>query len=137
RSTYLFSDRSFYKKLWIIPLLLFFPFIKYSFGIVFIKWWLVQMVEDLMIDKTLQSLQIKKITLKELQTTGVTIIHWIIPAILCYLLGLKGILGLFLNILEFIQGGLKGYLTDYIEDYIITLFIYFIWGMISNPILQF
>lgn len=95
------------------------------------------MVEDLMIDKTLQSLQIKKITLKELQTTGVTIIHWIIPAILCYLLGLKGILGLFLNILEFIQGGLKGYLTDYIEDYIITLFVYFIWGMISNPILQF
>ena len=54
----------------------------------------------------------------------------------CYLLGLKGILGLFLDILEFIQDGLTGYLTDYIEDYIATLFIYFIWGIISNPILQ-
>jgi len=59
-----------------------------------------------------------------------------IPTAFCYLLGLKGILGLFLDILEFIQGGLTGYLTDYIEDYIATLFIYFIWGMISNPILQ-
>ena len=113
---YLFSDRSFYKKLWIIPLLLFFPFIKYPFGIIFIKGWQVQMVEDIMLDKPLQSLQIKKIVLKGL--------------------GLKGILGLFLDILEFIQGGLTGYLTDYIEDYIATLFIYFIWGMISNPILQ-
>ena len=61
---YLFSDRSFYKKLWIIPLLLFFPFIKYPFGIIFIKGWQVQMVEDIMLDKPLQSLQIKKIVLK-------------------------------------------------------------------------
>ena len=133
---YLFSDRSFYKKLWIIPLLLFFPFIKYPFGIIFIKGWQVQMVEDIMLDKPLQSLQIKKIVLKGLQITGVTIIYWMIPTAFCYLLGLKGILGLFLDILEFIQGGLTGYLTDYIEDYIATLFIYFIWGMISNPILQ-
>ena len=133
---YLFSDRSFYKKLWIIPFLLFFPFIKYPFGIIFIKGWQVQMVEDIMLDKPLQSLQIKKIVLKGLQITGVTIIYWMVPTAFCYLLGLKGILGLFLDILEFIQGGLTGYLTDYIEDYIVTLFIYFIWGMISNPILQ-
>ena len=133
---YLFSDRSFYKKLWIIPLLLFFPFIKYPFGIIFIKGWQVQVVEDIMLDKPLQSLQIKKIVLKGLQITGVTIIYWMIPTAFCYLLGLKGILGLFLDILEFIQGGLTCYLTDYIEDYIATLFIYFIWGMISNPILQ-
>ena len=61
---YLFSDRSFYTKLWIIPFLLFFPFIKYPFGIIFIKGWQIQMVEDIMLDKPLQSLQIKKIVLK-------------------------------------------------------------------------
>ena len=120
---YLFSDRSFYKKLWIIPLLLFFPFIKYPFGIIFIKGWQVQIVKDIMLDKPLQSLQIKKIVLKGLQITGVTIIYWMIPTAFCYLLGLKGILGLFLDILEFIQGGLTGYLTDYIEDYIATLLL--------------
>ena len=134
---YLFSDRSFYKKLWIIPLLLFFPFIKHPFGIIFIKGWQVQMVEDIMLDKPLQSLQIKKIVLKGLQITGVTIIYWMIPTAFCYLLGLKGILGLFLDILEFIQDGLTGYLTDYIEDYIANvIYLTFIWGIISNPILQ-
>ena len=80
---YLFSDRSFYKKLWIIPLLLFFPFIKYPFGIIFIKGWQVQMVEDIMLDKSLQSLQIKKIVLKGLQITGVTIIYWMVPTAFC------------------------------------------------------
>lgn len=33
------------------------------------------MVEDIMLDKPLQSLQIKKIVLKGLQITGVTIIY--------------------------------------------------------------
>ena len=94
------------------------------------------MVEDIMLDKP-----VAIITNKENSSERVTnnrSYDYILDDSnsFCYLLGLKGILGLFLDILEFIQDGLTGYLTDYIEDYIATLFIYFIWGIISNPILQ-
>lgn len=51
--TYLFSDQEFYKKLWLLPVLLIFPIIKYPFGIIFIKGWQVQMVMDITENKTL------------------------------------------------------------------------------------
>ena len=47
------------------------------------------MVEDIMLDKPLQSLQIKKIVLKGLQITGVTIIYWMIPTAFLLFIGTK------------------------------------------------
>lgn len=134
--TYLFHDKTFYKKLWLIPLLLFFPFLKYPFGILFIKGWQVKMVEDIMFDKDLQPLDIKTIFLKGIQITGVTILYLFIPTLLCYILGLKGILSIILDIVELVKNGLWGYIQDYIEDSISTFLIYILWGFISNPILQ-
>ncbi|MFC1023967.1 DUF805 domain-containing protein [Pasteurella multocida] len=135
-NTYLFADKSFYKKLWVLPLLLLFPFIKYPFGIIFIKGWQVQMVADLARDKPLQSLHFGNIFLKGLQVTAVTLLYFSVPTILCYALGLKGIIGFFLDIWELITGGLEGYLTSYIQNYILSFVIYGIWGLICNPLIQ-
>lgn len=134
--TYLFYDRSFYKKLWILPLLLIFPFIKYPFGLIFIKGWQVQMVSDLARSKPLQPLNFGNIFLKGLQVTAVTLLYFVVPTVLCYILGLKGIVGLLLDIWELITGGLKGYLTDYLQDYLLSFAIYIIWGIICNPLIQ-
>ncbi|MGC6248914.1 DUF4013 domain-containing protein [Bisgaard Taxon 45] len=134
--TYLFDDKTFYKKLWLLPLLLIFPFIKYPFGVIFIKGWQVQMVSDLVKNKPLQALNFGGIFLKGIQITTVTLLYFFVPTILCYVLGLKGILSFFLDVWEFITGGFKGYLADYIQDYILTFLIYGIWGLISNPLIQ-
>lgn len=134
--SYLFSDKDFYKKLWLLPLLLFIPFLKYPFGIIFIKGWQVQMVEDLMKGKPLQRLNISNVFLKGMLITSVTLLYLVVPTLLCYLLGLKGVFAFISDILEFITNGFKGYLIDYIEDYFFTIAIYFIWGIISNPLIQ-
>lgn len=130
--TYLFKDKDFYQKLWLLPVLLFFPFI----GLIFIKGWQVQMVQDIAYDKPLQKINFSNTLIKGIQITGATIFYFIVPVLICYLSGLKGLWAFILDITEFIRNGMEGYLYDILQDYLLTFMIYMTWGIISTPILQ-
>lgn len=133
--TYLFEDKEFYKKIWLLPIMLF-AFIKYPFGIIFIKGWQVQMVQDILNDKPLQKIDFFPTFIKGLQITFVSLAYFTVPVILSYVFGLKGIIAFLSDIYRFIQGDITGTLTQILKDYVYTFALYITWGMISNPILQ-
>ncbi|WP_020405079.1 DUF4013 domain-containing protein [Hahella ganghwensis] len=133
---YPFEDRDWLGKLWPLPVIAAIPVLGLV-SVILLKGWRLDMVRNLA--QGSQELPVFR-PLAMLKTGALLWVvmmgHVFIPGVLCSILGIGGPLGFVADIYEILTEGFSAWAKSEPSDWLLTLMIYMIWGVISFPVFQ-
>lgn len=133
---YPFDDSQWINKLWPLPLLAAIPVLG-LLSVIVLKGWRFFMVKQLANGRT----DLPDFQLVDMLRTGallwvVMLGHVLIPGVLCSILGIGGPLGFLSDLWEIVTSGFDAWARSEPGDWLLTLLIYLVWGIISIPVFQ-
>jgi len=133
---YPFEDEEWLKKTWPIILISFIPVIG-IFGLILLKGWRFETIKCLKNNNgKLPNFDFVVILKRGLFLWGAMLSYFIVPSIICALLGIGGPIGFLVDVYTMIVDGFGAWTESQPGDWILTLLVYMVWGIISYPIYQ-
>ena len=134
--TYPFEDKEWLKKTWPIILISFIPIIG-ILGLILLKGWRFETIKCLKNNKgKLPDFDFVVIFMRGLFLWGAMLSYFIVPSIICALLGIGGPIGFLVDVYTIFAEGFSAWVLTEPDDWLLTIIVYVIWGIISYPIYQ-
>lgn len=134
--TYPLEDKEWLKKTWPLLVIAFIPVVG-LFSIILLKGWRFETIKSLKENNGKLPDFNFMVMLKEGAFLWAAMFSYIlVPGLICSLLGVGGPIGFILDIFSILQDGVGAWLETEPTDWVITVFVYLCWGVVSYPIYQ-